>query len=486
MELLGAPLTGKYANPRPISISFLPATSTNASGYKNRIPYYSFPQSCGHRFYYKPPAINPVLASFPKISQGSTPSQGLPPLSNKRSLFNRYTVEDWHRSNLTNCRESETSWRNAERLRVDSSRLIQDRYQQTRKTQAESTKNLGERVKDIEFWKSELSHELDEMIKENKALTGWKEELEKALADTEVHLRIAQECLFYREKRMGIDLVYDDVEEQLLIEVDLIKSCRETMQQYVDKAKAQLESNREAQHQLEKDLADKRAAYRIDEKCYRLRNTSNGINYYQGVERIDATVSEPESWAAFTDNNILHCQRQRATSTKLRDKIRNLLAMMADKMSYQFNEVNVTFTNRIIETGDAKGKIQTHLAKTLQEIFQTEMNLEAIREAIREKEPLLKVAQTRLDERRRRPNWELCRDAAQLGLVNEVHKIHEMIQSLQLHLKENEDALQKLLHAKSLLQNDLDVKANSLFIDQEKCMGMRNTFTRSIRLLAGS
>lgn len=52
--------------------------------------------------------------------------------------------------------------------------------------------------------------------------------------------------------------------------------------------------------------------------------------------------------------------------------------------------------------------------QTLQEIFQTEMTIESIRKAIKDKSAFLKVAQTRLDERTRRPNIELCRDMAQL------------------------------------------------------------------------
>lgn len=54
------------------------------------------------------------------------------------------------------------------------------------------------------------------------------------------------------------------------------------------------------------------------------------------------------------------------------------------------------------------------LVQTLQEIFQTEMTIESIKKAIVEKSAFLKVAQTRLDERTRRPNIELCRDTAQL------------------------------------------------------------------------
>ncbi|KAM6111324.1 tektin-3 [Pterocles gutturalis] len=487
MELVGSPLMATYAHPKSTPTKFLPAISTMASSYKNRFPYYPLPQSFSLPWlpsaYYKTAGINPTLAPISKSSPGLTPSKMLPFVSNRTTLFTRYTPDDWYRSNLTNYKESEASRHNSERLRVDTSRMIQDKYQQIKKTQVESTKNLGERVNNIEFWRSELCHELDEMIGETNALTDMKKRLERALAETEAPLQVTQECLLHREKRMGIDLVHDDVEKQLFTEVDVIRSCQERMQRYLDKAKAQLASSRAAQHELERDLANKQAAHRIDDKCHHLRNTSDGISYYRGVERVDATISVPESWAKFTDDNILLSQSERAASAKLRDNIENLLVVTANEMWRQFNSVNVAFTNRIAETADAKNKIQTHLAKTLQEIFQIEMNIEAIRKAIRDSGPPLKVAQTRLDERTRRPQVELCRDPAQLRLVNEVHEIDETIQSLQQRLRDAEDTLQMLVHAKSVLEHDLAVKANSLFIDQEKCMGMRKTFPTTTRLL---
>uniref|UniRef100_A0ACB8EKC5 Tektin-3 n=1 Tax=Sphaerodactylus townsendi TaxID=933632 RepID=A0ACB8EKC5_9SAUR len=246
---------------------------------------------------------------------------------------------------------------------------------------------------------------------------------------------------------------------------------------------AEKRSDRAAQHELEKDLTDKQAAHRIDDKCHHLRNTSDGISYYRGVERVDATISVPESWAKFTDDNILRSQSERAASSKLRDDIETLLVVTANEMWNQFNKANVAFTNRISETADAKNKIQTHLAKTLQEIFQTEMTIEAIQKSIRDKGCSLKVAQTRLDERTRRPNVELCRDSAQLRLVNEVYEIDDTVQSLQQRLRDAEDTLQALVHTKANLEHELAVKANSLFIDQEKCMGMRKTFPNTLRLV---
>lgn len=51
--------------------------------------------------------------------------------------------------------------------------------------------------------------------------------------------------------------------------------------------------------------------------------------------------------------------------------------------------------------------------QTLREITDQEHNVAALKEAIKDKEAPLKVAQTRLYNRSHRPNVELCRDAAQ-------------------------------------------------------------------------
>lgn len=51
--------------------------------------------------------------------------------------------------------------------------------------------------------------------------------------------------------------------------------------------------------------------------------------------------------------------------------------------------------------------------QTLREISDQEHNIAALKQAIKDKEAPLKVAQTRLYQRSHRPNVELCRDAAQ-------------------------------------------------------------------------
>ncbi|XP_006791004.1 tektin-3 [Neolamprologus brichardi] len=483
MELIGSTMTATYA--RPKSSHFLPAISTMASSYRNpQAALVMNPSASLWRTnsYYKSNSTIPS-PSIQRENFDLVRAKTVLYPSNRSALTTRYTPDDWYKSNHNNYRESESSRKSAERLRRDTIRLMQDKEQLTRRTQENTSKNIGERLNDIVFWKSELSHEIDNMVTEIAALNEVKRRLERALAETEGPLQVSQECLYHRERRMSIDLVHDDVEKDLIKEVEVIKSCQERMRRHLDRAIAQLASNRAAQHELERDLSDKLTAQRIDQRCHYLRNTSDGIGYYRGIDRLDPSISLPDSWSKFTDDNILHSQSERAASHKLRDEIEILLNTTSNEMWNQFNNVNVAFTNRVSETADAKNSLQTHLAKTLQEIFQTEMLIESIKKALRDKESPLKVAQTRLEERIRRPNIELCRDNPHHRLVSEVREIEDTIRKLQERLMEAENSLQILVKTKVSLEHDLSVKANSLFLDQEKCMSMRKSFPSMPRLV---
>lgn len=59
----------------------------------------------------------------------------------------------------------------------------------------------------------------------------------------------------------------------------------------------------------------------------------------------------------------------------------------------------------------------------LSEISSQEKNLEALHVAITDKEAPLKMAQTRLMARCQRPSWELCHDAVQVRLLEEVQEL---------------------------------------------------------------
>ncbi|XP_071121186.1 tektin-3-like isoform X4 [Mytilus edulis] len=394
----------------------------------------------------------------------------------RNAVYSRYTTQDWGHSNSMNYSLSEKERSFAERLRADAWRAVKETDARTRNRQNDITKKLGERVADIAYLKAELNTEINLMEQEMVNLEEYRRTLEKALGDTANPLHIAEECLMHREKRQGIDLVHDDVEKSLIKEVDIIKRCQARMKKVLDKAHVQLKMDRAAQHTLEIDAKDKHHAQGLDDRMQQLRNKSAGIGYHPGIESIDNTITIPDSWARFTQENIARSQRERAASERLRGEIDSCLRACANEMWNHFNSVNNSFNTRIRETTDTRNKLQSHLQRTMQEIFDMENNINLLRKAIQDKEMPMKVAQTRLDERTRRINVELCNDPVMKSLQREVNEIRDSVRILKERLKASELSLARLMKTKATLEHDISVKDNSLKTDSQYCMGMRKGF----------
>ncbi|KAF1442940.1 TEKT5 protein, partial [Pygoscelis papua] len=480
MEFLGTTQLASYCGTKKRCLfPDLAPTSTTKDTYQS---YYLPGYRCLSSW--RPNLLHKVVSVPPSSDKQFNPT-GRPPTilpASRSTLHARYSTRDWHHANMVQLKGSEASRYSAGRLNADSMRLIQDKDQLTYQMQEDSRRNLGERISNIDFWRSELVYELECLLKETQALETAKKRLECAADEMQGPLKIALECLYHREKRKGIDLVHDDVEKNLIKEVDVFKDCQEILTKLAQKISKQLGINRDAQHALEQDLSDKNSAHFIDEKCFNLRNTSDSINFYHGVEKADGTVSVPATWAKFSEDNIRCSQHARANSVKLREEAEVGLESTSEEMWNHFISTNLAFNNRIAEVADAKNKLQAQLAKILQEIFQTEDTIMLLERSIKAKEYPLKVAQTRLEGRTKRPNIELCRDAPQFQLVTEVYTIDDTLHTLKRRLQEARDTLQMLILNKSKLEQEISVKANSFFIDK-KCMDMRKVFPSTPRLI---
>ena len=87
-----------------------------------------------------------------------------------------------------------------------------------------------------------------------------------------------------------------------------------------------------------------------------------------------------------------------------------------------------------------------------------EGDIAALRRAIEAKMAPMQVAQTRLEQRTRRPNVELCRDAPQYQLCHEVAEIEGSINELNEKLRVAENGLSNLLTDLTRIETDLAIK----------------------------
>jgi peptidoglycan hydrolase CwlO-like protein len=90
----------------------------------------------------------------------------------------------------------------------------------------------------------------------------------------------------------------------------------------------------------------------------------------------------------------LHCSACRSASQRLRGDVDNLITQCANDMWSAWTTTNTSLQQRVTESQDAHNKLQSHMAKTMQEIYDQEKHIQALKKAIRDKEAPLKARET--------------------------------------------------------------------------------------------
>ncbi|XP_053974861.1 tektin-3-like [Hylaeus volcanicus] len=419
-------------------------------------------------------AVNPIKSlKFPNIVTGYRRN---PVHAAKTALHTRYTPNEWFQKQVKYYNEADSCRHFSERIRNDAVRIIRDAEEKVQHRQYDTGRRLGERINDVSFWRNEVASELERLLHEIERLQDCRSVLEKAIRDIEGPLHIAEECLYHREARKGTELVHDDSEKCLLSEIEILRQNRKKLEICLDRCKEQLRDCRGSQNQLELDLKNKENALGIDAMCHQLNNYSHGLQYYSDIEKYDSCVSEQETWADAANRIVQKSQTERNKSCQLRTNAEALISKVAQEMWDAWSNTNNALTHRSSELLEAKTKLQQHLQKVQQEIFDVEKNLELMRKAIADKSHVLKVAHTRLEARMHRPDLELCRDYAHISLQHEIDDIKHQVERMHKALRELENQHKKLLRTRTTLEHDLVLKIDAMYIDREKVFGLRRAY----------
>ncbi|XP_054897405.1 tektin-4 [Poeciliopsis prolifica] len=417
----------------------------------------------------------PVEQEVPQASSGSA-------TAGYRSA--KYTPAEWLSNYRTILEQAGTNRRDAQNIQRESRTLSQDTEAAALKTQAAGTRLLGERLQEIHSWKSELQRHIELLRAETESLLTVKKRLERALDATEAPYAIATDNLTCRARRLGAELVRDMVEEELLKEVDLIRSIQALLKKTAAQVVAQIKRNRRAQQTLEMDWSDKCQAYGFDDACGRNHNMSPDTQQHPSSATMQEHVSTPSSWTKFTQDNLSMALQEDHATKSLRILVEQVLQDTTEDLRVQCASVDRAFGLRCEDLIEAKTQLEMKLAQTLEQIGAQEKNIEVLQRAIHSKEAPLRVAQSRLYLRSLRPNMELCRDQPQLSLEGEVRQIEASLESLKQKLSEARSSLSLLEESRMALEKDINCKTNSLFIDREKCMTHRKRYP-TVSVLSG-
>ncbi|KAG2459384.1 tektin-1 [Polypterus senegalus] len=387
----------------------------------------------------------------------------------------KFLHQEWQLSNHSQYHKAEVQRSQSEQLILESQRLVQEIERSTRLSQKDVNKKIDQRIEDIKFWKKELESKLEETVNEIEVMLTYKTRLEKAIESCKEPMNVAQQCLLEREKRVGIDLVHDDLERELIKETEVIHGVSALLQRTLEQTNEQIRLNRSIKYYLEKDLENKFHAQKIDEDCAVLTNNTPEIHYSSSIVKPVECPVTPGDWEEFSNANILKADKEKKSSLALRALIDNLLQQTASDMRKQQLDVNRALQVRIQETKNIKDKLEEHLGKVMEQIRAQETSIDLLKKAIAEKEGPIKVAQTRMETRLLRPNVELCHDPAHYRLIREVQEISTNVERLEETLVRAEAELRGLVRSQLSLEEDIQVKANTLYIDEVLCAQMRSS-----------
>ena len=119
----------------------------------------------------------------------------------------KFNPAEWHSSNATHYMNAFREVENGRTLRDASNKLAKSIAYDASKMQKHVQEKLGQRIKDVASWKSEVEKERSCVVSEMDALLQSKAMLDKALAATQYPLAVPKKCLAYRTNRAGIDKV---------------------------------------------------------------------------------------------------------------------------------------------------------------------------------------------------------------------------------------------------------------------------------------
>lgn len=388
----------------------------------------------------------------------------------------KFTIAEWKMSNEQRCRNAEDQQQLADRVLGECERVCQETAERAEIMKATSDRRIEERIGDIEYNKNELQIQRREICIELEALGVYKTRLLDCLASLQANaLTICRKCLMLRDGRIGIDLVVDEVEHALQQEITTILGGQSLLKRVLEQLNEQMRRLRSTRYLLDRDLQYKQAAIDLDKGSLSLKPTDLCLSVYEGYTSLDPANISADEYNAYSAKNIQLAAREVTSARPIRMFVDTILKQVIDDLWSSFNKCNHTFHERIEETKRAKAILEDMHKDTTQKICDMQGNILQLQKALSAKEGNTALAHTRLGRRAQRIGAELVRDPPGQALYYECEMLRHSTEQLQQMLQEASAALRYLLQTQIQLEEDINVKMNTLKIDEVDCMTLRET-----------
>ncbi|XP_068624139.1 tektin-4-like [Battus philenor] len=346
----------------------------------------------------------------------------------------------------------------------------------------DSTDQLKQRAKHINYWKTELERALRDIDAEIMVLEALRQQLKNAMDTLKVPEYVNEECLNIRRNRMHTDTIYDEPQDALFNESVLIENVKRIHSDALREIENQMKMNVAAKQALEGDWSNKYLAFKYETNNSELETKSCNVKQTPAATRLSEGQSNVQSWEQLTMSGLDQFKSSIDKSQTLRTKVDAILINTARDLRSQDIRVNKALSDRIARTEQVKTELENQLRLTLSKISETENILQTLHDETLKVSQRIQVAQTRLNTKHIRPNVENCREGSLVGLIEEVKDLNDSMTLLQKRTLETQKLRADLIHERSKLENEIIVKKKSLYIDNERCLFVRPHFQSAEKL----
>ncbi|XP_055912711.1 tektin-1 [Eupeodes corollae] len=385
----------------------------------------------------------------------------------------KFTDEDWDFNNKIKFRTIDDHQKLAERIVAESKRVVDETKDTTENWQREVEHHMKERTSEIRFLVGELNKQKKTALQEDEALSVYSQRILNAL-DFLKHksLEVCNKCFIFREGRIGVDLVDDEVDRQLRQELKVTKGCLALLEKTLKESNEQLRKLRATMYLLDEDLGHKDKSLLIDEANLTLKQTQQKVRNQRDLAIPNCVYSLAE-WEHKTYQNVQDNAKELNSATQLRAYVDILLKQVVEDMQNQTDRTNEAFDMRINEMRHVKKMLEQKHSDVVNHISDVNRNLVQLETELADREESLHLCLVRLSNRSQRPGLELTCDAVQNALNSEMRVLKENISRLKKKVAENKASLRYLLHVQIMQEEEINIKANSLKIDDVDCMTIR-------------
>ncbi|KAH8403830.1 hypothetical protein KR215_003856 [Drosophila sulfurigaster] len=361
-------------------------------------------------------------------------------------------VADARRADAFALRHSSRTLRNETRIESDWASI-------------ETNDALADRIIELNNWRQIIERTFKRIEDEIHALQEEKDITERELAALSSPIAVISEVLTMRDSRFGSEMTYDEPDTEVKNELRILENNQRLLAERCQKAWAKLTRLEEVRFKIGMEIENKVEAVDLDNVQLALDRNSAGISFKPDPMRNPKNSCSYESWLEHVKNIKQLAENELADTSAIREalfvcreKARNMLQAQQERAEHSIRK-------RIFETQRARNELEWQKLKMKEEMESAVCEIKSLEESLRDKSNLLKLAESRLENRAQRSGKELCLDHAHDVLCQEVEKLREIRRCLKEKIDDAKANFNLLSDHAQKIDTDLENKQHSLMTD---------------------